>query len=126
MTIDHVAIFTGNTERLRIFYENYFGGKSNPKYFNIETGLKSYTLTFEGDTKLQIMEKPDINVERPQACKGFSHLSFKVGSIKKVDELTATMKENGCDVRSYPRETGDGIYESCVYDPDGNEVGIIA
>lgn len=124
MTIEHIAIYTGSAERLRIFYEKYFGGKSGPKYFNIETGLKSYTLTFDEGTKLKIMEKPDINVERPQACRGFSHLSFKVESRKYVDELTALLKQNGYDIRNYPRETSNEIYESCIYDPDGNEVEI--
>ena len=126
MTIEHIAIFTGNAERLRIFYEKYFGGKSGPKYFNIETGLKSYTLTFEGNAKLEIMQKPDINTDRPEACRGFSHLSFKVGSIEKVNELTTLIKKSGYGVRNYPRETDDGVYESCIYDPDGNEVEIMA
>ncbi|MGL4368252.1 MAG: VOC family protein, partial [Spirochaetota bacterium] len=32
----------------------------------------------------------------------------------------------GCAVTSAPRRTGDGYYESCILDPEGNTVEITA
>lgn len=34
------------------------------------------------------------------------------------------MRRDGVEVVSGPRVTGDGYYESCVLDPDGNRVEI--
>ncbi|MCI6715569.1 MAG: glyoxalase, partial [Lachnospiraceae bacterium] len=41
-----------------------------------------------------------------------------------VDELTAKLKNDGYEVISGPRTTGDGYYESCVLDPEGNQIEI--
>lgn len=126
MVIEHIAIFTNNTEVLKNFYVKYFNGKAGVKYYNIETGLKSFFITFETGARLEIMQRPDINIERFPNCKGLNHLAFKTGSAEKVDSLTKLIKDDGYRIRSNPRETGDGYYESCIYDPDGNEVEITA
>ena len=55
---------------------------------------------------------------------GFIHLAFSVGSEKKVRELTYAIQNDGFEVTSNPRTTGDGYYESCVVDPDGNLIEI--
>ena len=36
MRIDHIAIYTKKLDRLKSFYEYYFGGISNTKYKNNE------------------------------------------------------------------------------------------
>ena len=46
----------------------------------------------------------------------------KVGSKEKVDELTTRLKEDGYEVVSGPRTTGDGYYESCVVGIEGNQI----
>jgi lactoylglutathione lyase len=51
-----------------------------------------------------------------------AHLAFSLGSERRVDELTATLREAGFSVDDGPRRTGDGYYESVVLDPDGNRV----
>jgi len=43
-----------------------------------------------------------------------------------VDRLTEALRADGHEVRSGPRRTGDGYYESVVLDPDGNVVEITA
>ena len=55
---------------------------------------------------------------------GFAHLAFSAGSKAKVDELTSQLREAGFTVESGPRMTGDGYYESCVLDPEGNRIEI--
>ena len=42
------------------------------------------------------------------------HIAFSVGSKERVDELTAQMKQDGYEVISGPRTTGDGYYVSCT------------
>ena len=43
-------------------------------------------------------------------------------SIKK--ESTMTLENDGIEVISKPRTTGDGYYEACILDPDGNKIEI--
>ena len=43
---------------------------------------------------------------------------------KEVEELTVKLRMAGYRILSDPRKTGDGYYESCVLDPDGNKVEI--
>lgn len=42
------------------------------------------------------------------------HLAISVGSKEKVDTLTNTLRNDGYVVKSEPRTTGDGYYESVV------------
>ena len=43
-----------------------------------------------------------------------------------VAQLTERLARDGYTVCSGPRVTGDGYYESCVLDPEGNQVEIVA
>ena len=41
-----------------------------------------------------------------------------------MDELTGLLREDGYDVVSGPRTTGDGYYESCIVAVEGNQIEI--
>lgn len=71
------------------------------------------------------MTAPEME-DAPKAERGtgYSHLAFSVGSRQAVDALTERLKEDGHPVVSGPRVTGDGYYESCVLDPEGNRIEI--
>ena len=53
-------------------------------------------------------------------------MSFTLGSRGAVDAATERLRAAGCTVESGPRVTGDGYYESCVLDPEGNRVELMA
>ena len=55
---------------------------------------------------------------------GYIHIAFSVGSKERVNELTAQMKQDGYEVISGPRTTGDGYYESCIIGVEGNQIEI--
>ena len=127
MKIDHIAVYVYDLEKAKAFYEMYFNGKSNKRYHNPKTGLKTYFLSFEGECRLEIMEKPNLPaIERSIEHMGYTHLAFRVGSKESVDRLTDQLRNGGYTVFSEPRMTGDGYYESCVSDPDGNRIEIVA
>lgn len=44
MTLEHVAIWTDDLERLKDFYVTYFGGTANDKYTNDKKRFSSYFL----------------------------------------------------------------------------------
>ncbi|MFZ5966213.1 MAG: VOC family protein [Bacillota bacterium] len=127
MRIEHVAIWTRDLERLKKFYEEYFGGKAGEKYVNEKKGFESYFISFDTGARLEIMKKASIPENMNSTIDeylGLIHLAFSVGSKEKVDELTSELRSKGYRVVSGPRTTGDGYYESCVLDPDGNRLEI--
>ncbi len=127
MYLDHVSIYTNNLERLKDFYVRYFNGKANEKYHNEKTGLQTYFITFEEGARLEIMFRSELaEVDRLKPSIGLTHLSFHIGCREKVDELTETLVGDGYTLKKAPRLTGDGYYESCILDPDDNEVEIMA
>ena len=125
MRIEHIAMYVNDLEKTRDFFATYFGAKSNELYHNKNTGFKSYFLTFEDGARLEIMNKPTVeDSEKTLTRTGFIHLAFSVGSKEKVDELTEKLKNDGYEVISGPRTTGDGYYESCIIGIEGNQIEI--
>ncbi|NLU52067.1 MAG: glyoxalase [Clostridiaceae bacterium] len=125
MKIEHVAMYVNDLERARNFFIKYFGAVSNEGYHNVKTGFRSYFLTFEEGARLEIMNKPGMtDDEKGLARTGFSHIAFSAGSKEAVDELTKRLKDDGYEVISGPRTTGDGYYESCIVGIEGNQIEI--
>ena len=127
MYIKHVAIWSKDIDKLRIFYETYFQAKAGKRYVNQAKRFESYFLNFAEGASLELMQKPDI-LELPNNVgaqfAGYGHITLAVGSRERVDLLTARLKKDGFRIVDGPRQTGDGYYESCVLDPDGNRVEI--
>mgnify|MGYP000008979354 FL=1 len=125
MKIDHIAIYVCDLEGARNFFVTYFGAKSNEGYHNQRTGFRSFFLSFDDDTRLELMTKPEIVDRKKEPNRtGFAHLSFSVGSKERVDALTAQLKDNGFEVFDGPRTTGDGYYESCIVGFEDNLIEI--
>ncbi len=125
MRIEHTAMYVKDLEGARAFFAKYFGGKSNEMYHNQKTGFRSYFITFDQGARLEIMNKPEARDSGEELVRtGFIHVAFSVGSKDKVDELTQRLKEDGYQVISGPRTTGDGYYESCILDLEGNQIEI--
>jgi len=124
--INHVALYVNDLEKMKSFYEKYFDAKSNKMYHNQNTGLKTYFLEFNDGCRIEIMTRPNLNtITKELNNSGYIHVAFSVGSKEKVDELTNELEIDGCKIISKPRKTGDGYYESCVLDPEGNQVEIV-
>ena len=122
MKINHLALWTRNLEAMRDFYTTYFEAKSNALYHNKKTEFKSYFLSFDDDTRLELMTRSDIAERTVKDDFGYAHLAMSVGTKDRVDDLTNRLAQEGFEVVGQPRTTGDGYYESVVLDPDGNKV----
>ena len=125
MRINHIAMYVKDIEKAKDFFVRYFDGESGNLYHNKKTGFRSYFISFKGGSKLEIMTRPEI-AEPNNTCfpLGFAHIAFGVGSKEKVDSLTEELAADGYKVISRPRTTGDGYYESCVLDFEGNQIEI--
>lgn len=125
MKIEHIALYVNDLAAARDFFVRYFGASSNEGYHNEKTGFRSFFLTFEGGTRLELMTRPAMeDLEKPLTRTGFSHIAFSVGSREQVDALTKRLQTDGFEVVSGPRVTGDGYYESCVVALEGNQIEI--
>ena len=125
MKIDHIAIYVCNLEGARDFFMQYFGAKSNEGYHNKRTDFRSFFLSFDDDTRLELMTRPQLaDMEKVWERTGYAHLSFSVGSKERVDALTAQLKADGFEVVDGPRTTGDGYYESAIVGFEGNLIEI--
>ena len=127
MKIEHVAIWSQDIERLKAFYEQYFSARCNDKYTNEKKGFSSYFLSFETGARLEIMQMNSVPASDDDPYRQFTgliHLAMSVGSTSEVDRLTAQLAKAGYEVLDGPRTTGDGYYESVVFDPDQNRIEI--
>ena len=125
MKIEHIAMYVNDLEGAKRFFEKYFNATSNSGYHNKNTDFRSYFLSFEDGARLEIMQRPGMDdSEKSPFRTGFIHLAVSVGSRENVDSLTEKLIEDGYEVISGPRTTGDGYYENCVLGFEGNQIEI--
>lgn len=129
MTIEHLAIWTHDLERLKAFYERYFHARSGEKYINPVKKFESYFLSFDNGPRLEIMYMPGIPAHTNDVYRQFTgliHFAMMTSGKDEVNRLTEELRAAGYAVVGEPRTTGDGYYESVILDPDGNRVEIMA
>lgn len=128
MTLEHVAIWTDQLEHLKAYYIKYFGAVPNEKYTNEKKQFQSYFLSFQSGARLEIMSMPNIpdnqNDTIKAQYKGIIHLAFGVDTIQEVEAKAKQLQEDGFQVLSGPRKTGDGYYEFETLDPDNNRLEV--
>ena len=127
MTIDHIAIFVRDLEKTKDFYVKHFNAIPNNKYRNSKTLLETYFLSFDSGARIEIMSRPDLSESSKKLLRtGLIHLSFKLGSKELVDSKVEQLQSEGYKIINNPRITGDGYYEACISDNEGNLIEIIA
>lgn len=127
MRVEHVALWVEDLERARAFFCCFFGCSSNEKYTNA-AGFSSYFLSLPGGgARIEIMsDSSQTHNTQDRPHDGWGHVALSVGSPERVDSLTAELVEGGYRCVSGPRTTGDGYYESCILDAEGNRIEITA
>jgi len=130
MKLEHVAVWTHQLEELKDFYVRYFGAVPNDKYVSekdFKGRFESYFLSFDTGARLELMKLwgiPQGDNANGFETTGLTHIAFSVNTQDELEHLYACLKEAGSPVIGEPRITGDGYYEACVLDPDGNRVEI--
>jgi len=129
MKIEHVALWARDLESLKDFYVRWFGASAGDRHENAAHGFRSYFLAFESGPRLELMQMPGILVPGAREGRqslGLAHFAVQVADRSAVIELTERLRLGGVRVASEPHLTGDGYFESCVFDPENNRVEITA
>ena len=126
LSIEHLALWSEDIERLRQFYERYLGAQAGELYRRRTQPLISYFLTFGGDVRLEIMGSPQLEARPTGRRVGLAHLALRVGSREHVDQLVEKLRLEKVEIAGEPRITGDGYYEAIILDPDGNSIELVA
>lgn len=128
MTLDHIAIWTHNLEKLKDYYIRFFGACVNIKYINNATGFESYFLSFSSGSRIEIMQLPGIpgnlNDAVNKQFRGIIHLAFGVKTMEEVIAKSEELDKAGFRILRGPRQTGDGYFEFETLDPDDNRIEV--
>ncbi len=125
MRIDHVALYVLDLEGAKNFFTKYFNGISGEMYHNPRTGLRTYFISFDDGSRLELMSRSEVSTQEFNLYRGgYIHIAFSVGSKTSVDRLTDRLASDGYEILSGPRTTGDGYYESCVRGFENNIIEI--
>lgn len=124
MKITHIAIWTEHLEELRDFYCTYFGGQCGEKYTNPGKRFESFLISFDGECRLELMRRSDINGQIQTDQVGLAHFAIACASEDEVCALTERLRIDSFQIVGEPRRTGNGTFGSVVADPDGNLVEI--
>ncbi|MAT44711.1 MAG: hypothetical protein CL609_20440 [Anaerolineaceae bacterium] len=128
MFITHIAIWTNELEKMKEFYERYFGMVCGEKYHNPQKNFSSYFLSFSDGAQIELMTIYGLksqDVSRNPVC-GIAHFAIQMENRQAVGQLTERFRSDGIIIFSEPRLTGDGYYESCILDPDGNQIELVS
>lgn len=112
-------MYVRDLEAARGFFIEYFGATSNEQYHNPRTGLRTYFLSFEDSTRLEIMSRPGHESASLSDAAGWNHVAFSLGSQDAVDAMAKRLREGGSEILSGPRTVGDGYYECAFFDAEG-------
>jgi lactoylglutathione lyase len=126
LSIEHLALWSKDIERLRQFYEKYLGAQAGEPYRSRNQPLISYFLTFGGGARLEIMTSPQLEARQTGRRVGLAHFALRVGSREHVNQLVEKLRLEKVVIAGEPRLTGDGYYEAVILDPDGNSIELIA
>lgn len=130
MTIDHIAIWTTQLEKMKDYYVRYFDGIANIKYRNNENQYESYFVSFDSGSRIELMQKPGIpenlNDTVEKQYLGIIHLAFGLENMELVNQKLKELAGDGYKILRGPRKTGDGYWEFETLDPDNNRIEVSA
>lgn len=128
--LEHVAIWVKDLEEMKDFYCSFFNGEANEKYEStseFHANFESYFVSFGDGSRLELMYMPTIpegiNVNGNESI-GLTHIAFSMKNKEEVDAMAKKAHDMNYQIILEPHQTGDGYYEACILDPEGNRVEI--
>lgn len=63
MRIEHIAMYVTDLDKAKDFFVKYFDAAADENYHNKQTGFRSCFLSFDDGARLEIMTKPQMQVQ---------------------------------------------------------------
>ncbi|EAY08481.1 glyoxalase family protein [Trichomonas vaginalis G3] len=119
MKIDHIGVYVKDLIASRDFYVKYFNATSNDGYHNPKTGFRSYFVTLENGSRIELMNRAE-SVDRNDIGDdiGFVSFAIKISDPERKKQIAANLSNDGFNVEN----TGDN---TIVYDPNGYKIELI-
>src|ERR1700742_3652136 len=92
LSIEHLAIWTPDIERLRRFYEHHLGAQAGELYRSATQPLHSYFLKFGDGARLEIMTSPQLEDRQTARHVGLAHFALRVGSREQVNQFVEQLR----------------------------------
>ena len=94
MKIVNVGIYVKDIEKVKAFFEHYFGAKVHAVLNDEATSYHSYILSLDEGAFIELMNKPSV-VDDPKDPNrtGIAHININVDSRERLDEITKEFKE---------------------------------
>ena len=139
MKLTYITIHTMEPEIMKDFYVKYLGAVvDDVRPFDRPV----YSLSFDGGIKIKLIPEqhgslgvpsavspavPSVVPSFPETRPPYAvRLTFRVGSRKRVNELTGQLILEGHEVICEPGFYGMDYYSSSVFDPEGNVIELVA
>lgn len=119
--LQRMTLFVRSPEKMCAFYTAHFGARALGAFSDNVTKDVGVRLRFPAGMELQLAE--DFRKEVPA---GGNHLTFLLETREQVNVLTLELCDAACEVVFGPFETKRNGYASCVLDPEGNYIEIMA
>ncbi|MGI5861665.1 MAG: HAD-IA family hydrolase [Myxococcales bacterium] len=118
MDLHHVGLAVSDLFAKELFYRKVLGFSTSYRYRSRNTpGLRTVFLE-RGSSRLELLQREGA---APPASP--AHLAFEVADVDAEHER---LKQLGVAAQSAPRETGDGLRELVLRDPEGNRIELCA
>ena len=139
MKLAYITIHTMEPEIMKDFYVKYLGAVvDDVRPFDRPV----YSLSFDGGIKIKLIPEqhgslgvpsavspavPSVMPSFPETRPSYAvRLTFRVGSRKRVNELTGQLILEGHEVICEPGFYGMDYYSSSVFYPEGNVIELVA
>lgn len=117
--IEHIGIFSNDTEALKNWYMELFGWKQ--VYANEET--KTFFLKADDGVMIEFCKDVEDGGVLGEKVTGIRHIAI---SVDNFDEAVLKVKESGAEIISDASMSAKGVGVMFFRDPDGNVLHLIS
>ena len=103
MKIGNVGIYVNDIEKVRSFFEDYFGAVIHATIDDEGSGYHSYILSLGEGAFIELMNKPGLKDEPKDPNRtGLAHICILVDSREKLDEVIRRFKYESFNIQYEP------------------------
>lgn len=124
MKIEHAAIYFNDLEKAKVFLKRILTPRPTNSTTIQEQDFAPTFIVRRRRSPRNHEQRTNGRLAKTTQPDRLGPPYFSLGSKEAVDQLTQRLKNDGYEVISGPRTTGDGYYESCILCFENNQIEI--